>query len=88
MFVKHLSSQTNKKAFSISLTSHHNFEAAKFGKEKGVSEGIHPLSPAPACVSPETKFFCKKKQRLSVQIERAMRIAPAEVLAIFKFSHC
>ena len=43
-------------------------------KRKRVSRVYYPLSPP--LVSPETKFFCKKKK--SVQIGRAMRIAPAE----------
>ena len=34
------------------------------------------LSLSPPLVSPETKFFCRKKKR--IQIGRAMRIAPAE----------
>ena len=46
----------------------------KFKNEKGWRGVYYPLSPP--LVSPETKFFCKKKK--SVQIGRAMRIAPAE----------
>ena len=46
----------------------------KFQNEKGWRGVYYPLSPP--LVSPETKFFCKKKK--SVQIGRAMRIAPAE----------
>ena len=46
----------------------------KFQNEKRVARVYYPLSPP--LVSPETKFFCRKKKR--IQIGRAMRIAPAE----------
>ena len=43
-------------------------------KRKRVAGINYPLSPP--LVSPETKFFCRKKKR--IQIGRAMRMAPAE----------
>ena len=49
------------------------FTVTSFKMKKG---GGDILSLSPPLVSPETKFFCRKKKR--IQIGRAMRIAPAE----------
>ena len=68
-----ISSLTYKSLSKIGMIIKY-FDTIEIFKKKKGGGVVYPLSPP--LVSPETKFFCRKKKR--IQIGSAMRIAPAE----------